>query len=298
MSSYAPGTVLPGPHAKGLGATARRDAWWLAPLGFFALLMGFLVYSTLAALFGAGAYWVGGTNYLTPFYSPELWHPVGLPSPHAWFGPADWWPLSFLSFTPALLILGVPAGFRLTCYYYRKVYYRSFWADPVACAVGEPRHSYLGENSLPLILWNAHRFLLYLAILVTAVLAYDGAIAWFFPLNADGSAFTKEQFLAGQTATQTGFGLGLGALILSLNAVFLAGYTFGCHSFRHLIGGRTDSFGAPGSVKYRLWSAVTWLNEHHPRWAMISLCWVLLSDVYIRLMAIYGWTDHIILVSF
>ncbi len=33
-----------------------------------------------------------------------------------------WWTIS-----PALLILIFPLGFRLTCYYYRKAYYRGFW---------------------------------------------------------------------------------------------------------------------------------------------------------------------------
>ena len=48
---------------------------------------------------------------------------------------------------PAFLILWAPAGFRLTCYYYRGAYYKAFWADPPNCAVGEPRNSFRGENS-------------------------------------------------------------------------------------------------------------------------------------------------------
>jgi len=36
--------------------------------------------------------------------------------------------------SPAFLILIGPLSFRLTCYYYRKAYYRSFWLAPVACA--------------------------------------------------------------------------------------------------------------------------------------------------------------------
>jgi hypothetical protein len=293
MSSYAPGTVLPGPHAKGLGATARKDAWWASPLLFFVVLVGFIIYSTWAGLMGAGyllptgwkqfSYFVEGTNYLTPFYSPELWRPVGSTSHHAWFGDMTWWPQWFMNFSPAFLILAIPAGFRMTCYYYRKVYYRSFWADPIACAVGEPRNEYWGENRLPLILWNAHRYMLYLAIIVTGFLLYDGIIAFFFPVIENG------------VRTGTSFGIGLGSIILLTNAFLLMGYTFGCHSFRHLIGGRSDSFGAPGSLKYKLWSFVTKLNEHHPTWAMVSLCWVLLSDIYVRVLAHTNWTEHIVL---
>ncbi|MFX9038760.1 hypothetical protein ABTN43_19155, partial [Acinetobacter baumannii] len=89
--------------------------------------------------------------YLAPFHSPLLYDAQ---SHHAWFQAAkpSWWFLPF--FSSAMLILIVPAGFRLTCYYYRKAYYRSFMADPPACAVGEPRQSYWGENRLPLILQN------------------------------------------------------------------------------------------------------------------------------------------------
>src|SRR6185295_10948187 len=60
-----------------------------------------------------------------------------------------------------------------TCYYYRGAYYKSFWADPPACAVGEPRKSYWGENSFPLILQNVHRYFMYVALLFLIVLAYD-----------------------------------------------------------------------------------------------------------------------------
>src|SRR6516164_3500107 len=71
--------------------------------------------------------------YLSPFYSPELFGA----SPHSWFGPQPgWWP-GWLPFSPALLILWAPGGFRVTCYYYRGSYYKAFWADPPACTVGE-----------------------------------------------------------------------------------------------------------------------------------------------------------------
>src|SRR5208282_1642420 len=154
---------------RSFGKTMRRGAWWAQPLFVFLGLSTFLVYSTWAAFQGTH-YWLdqNGANYLSPFYSPEIFGS----SPHAFFGskPA-WWP-SWLLFSPALLVLWAPAGFRLTCYYYRGAYYKAFWADPPACAVGEPRKGYPGENSFPLIMQNIHRYFLYLALLFILVLAH------------------------------------------------------------------------------------------------------------------------------
>src|SRR5687768_9226942 len=144
------------------GATKRRDAWWATPLTVFVVLSAFVVYSTWAAL--QGVHYEFGP-YLSPFYSPLLFGD----SEHAWFGRAPAW----LPLSPALLILWAPGGFRLTCYYYRGAYYKAFWADPPSCTVGEPRKSYLGERSFPLILQNVHRYFLYLALAFLIILAYD-----------------------------------------------------------------------------------------------------------------------------
>jgi hypothetical protein len=114
---------------RSFGETMRADVWWTQPLLVFLGLGAFIVYSTWAAFQGAH-YFFG--NYISPFYSPEI---VGN-SPHSWFGPKpSWWP-AWLLFSPALLILWAPGGFRLTCYYYRGAYYKAFWADPPACTVG------------------------------------------------------------------------------------------------------------------------------------------------------------------
>ena len=119
-------------------ATERKDAWWVPQLLTFLGFSAFIVYATWAA-FQNAHYWLPNTGYLSPFYSPELFGD----SPHAWFGPKPaWWP-GWAPFSPAFLILWAPGGFRFTCYYYRGAYYKSFWADPPACAVGEPRKSAL-----------------------------------------------------------------------------------------------------------------------------------------------------------
>ena len=133
------------------GATSRRDNWWVSPLLVFLGFGTFLIYANWAA-FQNKNYTFG--PYLSPFYSPELFGD----SPHAWFGPKPGWYPSFLPFSPALFILWIPGLFRFTCYYYRGAYYKAFWADPPACAVGEPRKSYLGERSFPLIATVASLF--------------------------------------------------------------------------------------------------------------------------------------------
>lgn len=239
----------------------------MQPLVVFAGLSAFLVYSTWAA-FQAKNYHFG--PYLSPFYSPELFGD----SPHALFGPKPTgWP-AWLPFSPALLILWIPAGFRLTCYYYRGAYYKSFWADPPACAIGEPRKSYRGENSLPLILQNVHRYFLYLALLFLLVLGHD---VW------------KALWFADATGKTT-FGLGVGTFVLAVNVILLGGYTFGCHSLRHLVGGGMDETSRTPACQ-SAWRCVSCFNRAHMRWAWASLFWVGFSDAYVRLCAMGAWHD-------
>jgi hypothetical protein len=189
---------------RSFGQTMRADVWWAQPLFVFLGLGAFVVYSTWAAFQGKNYYF---GPYLSPFYSPELFGA----SPHAWFGPKPaWWP-AWLIFSPALLVLWAPGGFRLTCYYYRGAYYKSFWADPPACTVSEPRKTYRGENSFPLILQNVHRYFFYLAVLFVFVLLYD---AW------------KALWFIDATTGEKTLGIGVGTLVLMLNATLLATYTF------------------------------------------------------------------------
>jgi hypothetical protein len=244
---------------RGFGETMRRDLWWAYPAGVFLALTAFIVYATWAAF--QNAHYTYGP-YLSPFYAPELFGA----SHHAWFGPKpDLWP-DWLPFSPALLILPFPGGFRFTCYYYRGAYYKSFWADPPSCAVGEPRKGYLGENSFPLIIQNIHRYFLYIAILFIFLLSYDVWLALWWDTPAGG----KE------------FGIGLGTLIMATNVVLLASYTFGCHSLRHIVGGRKDEV-SKSPVSDTCYSCVTGLNYKHQLFAWCSLFSVALTDVYIRL---------------
>jgi len=254
---------------RGFGQTMRRDAWWVQPLVVFIVLASFLVYATWAAF--QNEFYAFG-NYLSPFYSPLLFSD----SPHAWIhgGRPAWLP-GFIPFSPALLILPFPAGFRVTCYYYRGSYYKSFWADPPNCAVGEPRKSYRGERFLPLVLQNIHRYFLYAALVFLIILASDVYKAmWFFDA----------------TTGRDRFGIGLGTIILAINVILLGGYTLGCHSLRHLVGGYLDQLSRAPARK-KAYDCVSCLNRGHLRWAWPSLVWVAFSDVFIRLCAMGIWHD-------
>src|SRR6202022_3143131 len=237
------GSTTNGPH---LGGTLWRDAWWLELLPVIALLGAFGIYATLRAF--EGKYYEWGP-YLSPFYSPLI-------DPHH-----RWWP-----FSPALLILAWPLGFRVTCYYYRKAYYRAFFLDPPACAVSESKGNYKGETKFPFILQNLHRYFMYLAVLFLAFLWKDAVQAFFF----DGK-----------------FGMGVGTLVLLVNIILLTTYTLSCHSLRHLAGGSLDCFSCAtfGKPRYKAWQWLTILNERHIWFAGSSLISVGLADLYVRLVA-------------
>jgi hypothetical protein len=261
--AHAPLPIAP----RRFGETMRTDAWWASPAAIFLLFSGFIVYSTWAAL--QGTHYSYGP-YLSPFYSPELFGS----SPHALLGPKPgWWP-AWLLFSPAMLILWAPGGFRFTCYYYRGAYYKSFWADPPACAVGEPRSSYLGERHFPLILQNVHRYFMYLAVLFLLILLHD---VW------DALWFTD-------AAGHVTFGIGVGTIVLATNVVLLGGYTLGCHSLRHLVGGVLDRI-SERPVRRAMYDCASCFNRYHMQWARLSLVMVAFADLYIRLCSMGIWTD-------
>jgi len=256
----------------GFGYTDRKDVWWARPLIIFIGLSAFVVYVTWAAL--QGEHYTSGP-YLSPLYSPELFGD----SPHSWFGAKPgWWP-GAIPWSPALLVLWAPGLFRLTCYYYRGAYYKSFWADPPSCAVSEPRKKYRGENSFPLIIQNIHRYFLYIALAFIIFLSID---VW------------KALWFTNANTGEKSFGIGIGTLVLAVNVVLLGGYTLGCHSLRHMVGGFMDRLsGAP--VRLNMYKCVSCLNRRHMLWAWMSLVWVAFSDIYIRLCSMGTWADFRIL---
>ncbi|MGH3472987.1 MAG: hypothetical protein ACRDPG_13215 [Nocardioidaceae bacterium] len=255
------GVLGPG-RARVPEKTLRRDRWWLAPLTTFVVFLAFIVYATWRAFEGSHFY---SAPYLSPFYSPCM-------TDTCTSGSADFGhPFSFWQLSPALLILIFPLGFRLTCYYYRKAYYRSFWLSPPACAVAEPHGGYSGETRFPLILQNIHRWFWYAAVIVVVILSSDTVLS-----------FRDEHDNWGHA--------GLGTLILLVNVVLLWLYTLTCHSCRHIVGGRLRHF-SKHPIRYRLWTLVSKGNRHHALFAWLSLFSVVIADFYIYLLATNAFTD-------
>ncbi len=241
---------------SGFGKTLRRDNWWAGPATTGLIITSFIVYATFRG-FENAHYEIG--PYLSPMYSPLIDTSF-----------AKGWPIPV---SGAMLILGGPASFRLTCYYYRKAYYRAFAMDPPGCAVGERNaHTYNGERKL-WIFQNLHRFTLYIAIMFLVFLWHDavkGLIGW-----SDGTH------------------LNVGTLVITMNATLLSLYTLSCHALRHLVGGNVNSYSTAflGGLRFRLWKAVSVLNERHMLFAWMSLFGVGLTDFYVRCISVGAFAD-------
>lgn len=232
------------------GKTQRVDRWWIEPALFGGGLLAFVIYSTVSALILGNSWHFEAGPYLSPFFEPLI-KPGWVP---------EW-------ISPAVFILWAPLGFRTTCYYYRRTYYRSFFLSPPGCAVTEPAKSYSGESKFPFVLQNAHRLFLYVALVFIPILWY-GALKAFW---LDGE----------------GLGVGVGSLILTVNAFLLMMYTLSCHSLRHLVGGGLDCFSCSNYTRTRrkAWDILSLANEHHKGWAWASLISVGLADLYVHLVA-------------
>ena len=208
--------------------------------------------------------------YISPFYSPEIFGD----SPHAWFGPKPSWYPSFLPFSPALFILWIPGLFRFTCYYYRGAYYKSFWADPPACAVGEPRKSYLRRAQLsadPAEFSPLFSAALLHRLGIPGLRRYE---AFWFP---------------------DGFGIGVGthrarrqrrSCSAAMSSAATRSATWSAAAFDRI---------SEHPVRHKLYDCVTCLNGNHKKWAWASLFSVGFADIYVRLCAMGIWSDWRIL---
>jgi hypothetical protein len=234
--------------------TLRTDRWWLPPLATFAGLLLISIYAAVRTFMG-DYYWVDEYRYLTPMYSPCLTEEC-LPNA-AHFGRLLPELPGFL--TPPVIIIPFLLGFRVTCYYYRKAYYRAAWMSPPACAVAEPHTKYTGETRFPLIAQNLHRYFFYAASLLLLINIYDAVFAF-------------------------STGIGLGNIVLLVNVGLLGAYTLSCHSCRHIAGGRLKHF-SKHPVRYWAWTQISKLNARHMQLAWASLIFVCVTDLYVALVA-------------
>ncbi len=248
-------------HRASVGVrTLRTDRWWAQPAVTFTVLSAFVIYG-LYVTFANRNYFI--EPYLSPFFSPCL--TAACPQPVRWLS------LPLGPIPPALIVLIFPLGFRGTCYYYRKAYYRSFWFSPPACAVAEPHKRYTGETRFPLIIQNVHRYFFYFGVIFAGILTYDVVLAFRDHAGRWGHA-------------------GVGTLVLLINVVLIWGYTLGCHSCRHITAGRLNHF-SQHPLRYRWWTFVSVLNGRHMQWAWSSLIWIALTDAYIRLVSVGAFSD-------
>jgi hypothetical protein len=250
--------------------TLRTDRWWVQPALTGAVLTVFLIY-TVIRVFMRKWYWVDSYGYLTPLYSPCLSTSCAPGASH--FGqPFGDFPIVI---PITILTLVIVMGFRVTCYYYRKVQYRSFLLSPPGCAVKEPGKTYKGESRFPFILQNSHRYFFYIASLLALVNTYD-AVHSFFPKYG-------------------GFGFGIGSLLMVAMVASLWLYTLSCHACRHVMGGKLKHF-SKHPVRYRMWGMVSKLNHKHMQFAWISLLLVMATDIYIMSVSA-GWISDLRIIN-
>jgi len=237
----------------------RNDLWWVRPVIEASILTALLIYSLWAVLFG---YEHSSAPDLHPYLSP-LFVPDFEPS---WWSPR---------LPPGLLAIWIPVGLRATCYYSRRVYYRAFFADPPACAVGETPLStnrYKGETSLPWILNNIHRYFVFLAFIV---------------------AFFHFWVLLNSFVYNGKFYIGVGNLIVFSAVFFLTFYILSCHATRHFVGGCLNCFSCSTSTRtrFKLWKGISWMNKKHGQDFWLSLILITVADIYIRLVSMGIITD-------
>lgn len=251
-----------------------KYTWWFKPLLQGLVIIIFVAYTTatlfFSSVFGDGKF----GNYRSPIFDIDVPQSV-LNALH--------WPANNPFLPTALLVLWVPIGYRATCYYMRRIYYRSFFGNPPACAtngVDFRRGKYTGERFLPFILNNYHRYFLYAAIVVAL-------IHWIELPNA---------FNMG-TSSHYQFGIGVGTIIIALDTLLLTFYVLSCHAFRHLFGGGSNCYSCSSlkTAEHKTWKVISVLNEYHGTFFWLSLISVMVADFYIRLLVpgnVFGFTIH------
>ena len=254
MNTLGEGIKLP--VINGLGRTNRIDKWWSQPfLMGFSLTLAMIYTFWRLIIYDTGIYYEqDGSIVMSPLFSPNIleWNIFGLST---WDHPS--W------VNAAILIIWIPFGFRGTCYYMRRVYYRSFFVSPAACWVDEPeinkKHS-KGEKGV-FILNNLHRYFLYAAMIIILIKWWDVTHTLTF---------------------NEGYGFSLGTFVMGIEAFLLTMYVTSCHALRHLAGGVLDRW-TTGISKIRgyLFGKLSIANRSHGFWFWISLAFVFIGDLWV-----------------
>ena len=217
------------------GETMRRDAWWVQPAVVFLVLSSFIVYATWAAFQGDHYSLRARTSRRSTRRSSAATRRT------RWFGPKPaWWPVV------AAVLAGPahPAGpGRLPGHLLllpRRLL-QGVLGRPARLRGRRAAQELLGRGLVP-----AHP-----AERPPLLPVRRAALpAWSWPTTSGrrcGSPIRPPD--------RSSFGVGVGTLVLAVNVVLLGGYTLGCHSLRHLVGGCLDRLlgppGAPAGLRLR-----------------------------------------------
>lgn len=173
-------------------------------------------------------------------------------------------------FKTHLALLIIPIGFRLTCYYFRGWYSKHIFGRSFSKRqlLNLKHIKYTGE-------WwvhKLHRYFLIAAIGLLILHFYDAVI----------------------NVIQNSGHLYLSNILEWLDVIFLSMYVFGCHSFRHILGGNLICFGCKRKTRYKDHSWQYWLNQHHGLFFWISIITIIVLELYVRLMTNNLITDLIL----
>ena len=126
-----------------------------------------------------------------------------------------------------------------------------------------------------LILWIGIGVEEKIAVIFIGLLSYDVWLAlWWDDPSSGGQVF----------------GVGVGTLVLAVNVVLIACYTFGCHSIRHLSGGFKDEV-SKSAARMACYNCTSSLNGRHQLFAYCSMASVVFADVYVRCCSMGIFTD-------
>ena len=244
------------PVINGLGRTDRIDNWWAQPFWMGLALTAALIYTAWRLILFPESihYKLEGSTVVSPIFSPNIleW---------SLFGLNEWEHPSWVN--AAILVLWIPFGFRGTCYYMRRVYYRTFFQSPTGCWVDEPdinkKIGYGGEKRL-FIFNNLHRYFLYAAMIIIVIKWWDVTHTLHF---------------------DTGWGFSCGTFIMATEAFLLTMYVTSCHALRHLAGGSLDRWvSGISALRGRLFKRISVFNRSHGFWFWTSLGFVFLGDLW------------------